>query len=129
MSSEPTTSDPFDQAIADMPSCALDETGLREQRARYVSLSPSVTRLEREPEAVVIEFREGFDQATLEQALAVERECCPFFKFDFDEAQRRLRATVRDVEQLPALDAMAHALESGTRRLRARTGGVRTGSR
>jgi hypothetical protein len=115
MSSKPTITDPFDQAIAEIPSCALDEAGLREQRARYARLAPSVTRLQREAEAVLVEFHEDFDQETLDQTLAVERECCPFFQFDFDQSERRLRATVREAEQLPALDAMAHALEAAGR--------------
>ena len=60
----------------------------------------------------MIEFREQFDRQMLEEALAVERQCCPFFLFEFDDSQRRLRATVREPEQLPALDAMARALQS-----------------
>ena len=110
MSSDPPTTDAFDETVAQIPSCALDEAGVREQRARYASLAPSVTRLEREPEAVLVEFEEGFDRERLDQALAVERACCPFFEFEFDESERRLRTTVRDAEQLPALDALAHAL-------------------
>ena len=111
-SSRPEASD---EGVAEIPSCALDETGLHEQRARYALLAPSVTRLEREPGAVMIEFGEGFNRAALDEALAVERECCPFFLFDFDESERRLRTTVREAEQLPALDAIAHALGGAQR--------------
>jgi len=116
MSSDSATTDAFDAAIAQIPSCALDEAGVREQRARYASLAPSVTRLEREPEAVLIDFEEGFDRATLEETLAVERACCPMFVFEFDEARRRLRTTVRETDQLPALDAMEQSL-GGVRRV------------
>jgi hypothetical protein len=100
----------FDLALADLPTCALDESGAREQRARYARLSSDVTSLEREPEAVVVEFAEGFDRATLEEALAVERACCPFFRFDLEGSRRRLRVTVREPAQLPALDAIADAI-------------------
>jgi len=113
MTAQQTTNEGFDQAIAAIPTCALDEAGVRGQRARYNHLAPSVTNLEREPEAVVVEFREDFDRGTLAQALAVERECCPFFQFAFDESRRLLRVTVRESDQLPALEAMAYAL--GTR--------------
>jgi hypothetical protein len=116
MSSEPASYDAFDQAVAEIPSCALDEAGVRQQRARYAGLAPSVARVERKPEAVVVEFEEGFDRKALDQALAVERKCCPFFQFDFDESQRRLQATVRDAAHLPALDAMAQALGAAERR-------------
>jgi hypothetical protein len=108
--SERAASDPFAPAIAEIPSCALDEAGLREQRARYVRLAPSVASLGREGRAVEVEFADGFDQRTLEETIAVERECCPFFEFEFDESERRLRITVREAEQAPALDALAHSL-------------------
>jgi hypothetical protein len=93
----------------------LDEVGVRDQQARYARLVPSVKNLNRQPKAVVVDFSEEFDRASLEEALAVERECCPFFQFHFDESTRRLRITVRDQEHLEALDAMAYALgfESG----------------
>ena len=104
------------EGIARIPSCELDEAGVREQRARYSRLARSVTRLEREPEAVVVEFDEGIDRATLDEALAVERRCCPFFLFDYNESERRLRTTVRESEQLPALDAIADVL-GGARRV------------
>jgi hypothetical protein len=105
-----TTSETFDQAIGVIPSCALDEEGIRQQQVRYAHLAPTVTSLEREPEAVLVEFGEEFGRETLEQALDVERACCPFFQFHFDESTRRLRVTVREPDQLPALDAIADAL-------------------
>jgi hypothetical protein len=111
MSPKPATDDTFDQTIAAIPSCALDDAGVRPQRARYARLARSVRRLKREAEAVLIEFREGFERDTLDQALAVERECCPFFRFELDDSRRQLRITVRDAEQLPALDALTHAFD------------------
>jgi hypothetical protein len=100
----------FHDAIAAIPTCTLDRESMDAQRARYARLADDVTRLDREPDAVLVEFRENFDRTTLEEALADERACCPFFLFDFDEKARRLRTTVRERDQLPALDAMAHAL-------------------
>ena len=105
---------PIDDAVARIPSCALTEDGVREQRARYARLARNTMEVQREPEAVIVEFDEGFDREALDEALAVERECCPFFRFAFDEARRRLRVTVGEPEQLPALDAMAHALGAGS---------------
>jgi hypothetical protein len=98
---------------------------MRAQRERYAALGGDVSRIEREPEAVVVDFHEGFDRETLAEALAVERACCPFFLFDFDEERRRLRTTVREREQLPALDAMMSALgkaHEARRRDRSRRG-------
>lgn len=109
-SSHEATSDSFGEAVADIPTCALDEEGVREQRDRYARVTPGVRRVVREPEAVTIEFRDDFDRDALDEALAVERECCPFFQFEFDQSRLRLRATVREPDQLPALDAMVHAV-------------------
>src|SRR5437016_8632449 len=100
----------LEAAIAAIPSCALDDAGRREQRTRYTRLAATVTRLDRTPEAVVVEFDDHLDRETLERALEVERGCCPFFVFEFDQPSRRLRMSVREAEQLPALDAMAVAL-------------------
>ena len=110
MSSDDANTTAFDEAFAEIPTCALDAEGVGAQRARYARLAPNVERLKRDPQAVVIEFDADFDRQTLAEALAVERACCPFFLFDFDESERRLRATVRQTDQLPALDAMAQAL-------------------
>jgi hypothetical protein len=110
MSRSNRTAAAFDEAIAGIPTCALDEQGVETQRARYARLAADVNRLERQPEAVLVEFREDFDRRLLEEALAVERQCCPFFLFQFDDKARRLRASVRELEQLPALDAIEHAL-------------------
>ncbi|HEY5318852.1 MAG TPA: hypothetical protein VIJ20_12760 [Solirubrobacteraceae bacterium] len=93
-----------------IPSCALDHTGRREQAARYARLGPSITNARRESEALLIEFNPGFDRRTLDEALAVERECCPFFRFAFEEEPPSLRVTVAQAEMLPALEAIAYAL-------------------
>jgi hypothetical protein len=41
--------------------------------------------------------------------IAVERECCPFFAFEFDDGSRRLRVGVREPDAAAALDALAVA--------------------
>jgi hypothetical protein len=110
MAPKTTESDALTRAASAIPSCSIDEAGLEDQRARHARLAPSVTRLENAEEAIVLEFDEDFDREALESLVAVERECCPFFEFDFDPADRRLRVTVRETEQAPALDALASAL-------------------
>jgi hypothetical protein len=110
MTARKATSETFDQAISAISSCALDEAGIREQQFRYARLAQGVRALERRPDELLVTFAEDFDRVTLEKALEVERTCCPFFEFDFDESGRALRITVRNAEQLPALDAIAYAL-------------------
>jgi hypothetical protein len=93
-----------------IPSCALDDAGMAAQRERHRRLAPGVSELTREPEAVVVEFTAGFDRAALDEMVAVEQRCCPFFRFAFDDHARRLSVTVAEPEMLPALDAIHEAL-------------------
>lgn len=92
------------------PTCALDEAGIRDQKARYAQLASAVTSVRRDPDALVIDFDGRLDVETLEQAIAVECECCPFFRFAFDDQARRLRVTVAADAMRPALDAISDAL-------------------
>jgi hypothetical protein len=94
-------------------SCALDDAGQREQRARYARLAASVVGLEREVDALVVQFGPGLDLDGLEEALAVERECCPFFRFAFDDQRQRLTVTVEEARMLPALDAIEYGFRAG----------------
>jgi hypothetical protein len=93
-----------------LPSCALDEQGLQEQRARYARLAASVTAAERSDDRLHFRFAEDFDRAALTEAIAVERECCPFFEIAFDADKRELSVGVSDRRMLPALEAIAFAL-------------------
>lgn len=96
-----------------VPSCTLDARGLRDQRARHRILAPSVDRADRQPDRLVVEFAPGYDEEALREMIAVERECCPFFAFDFDAARRRLEVAVQEPDKRPALDAIASALLGG----------------
>ena len=111
MSSKSTTeADAYTRAAEAIPSCAITEEDLERQRERAVKLSRSVTDLTRHDEAVVFEFEAGFDRQALEEMVAVERVCCPFFTFDFDEEARRLTVGVQGPDHVPALEAMAEQL-------------------
>jgi hypothetical protein len=109
MSADSPRETAFEEAVDQIPTCALDQQGVRAQRERFARLAPDVRRLDREAEGVVVEFHESFDLQTLQDALAIERACCPFFQFEFDDHEKRLRITVRDEARRPALDAMMHA--------------------
>jgi hypothetical protein len=98
---------------SEIPHCALDADGVRHQGARYARLAPSVMAAAREPRSLTLQFGPGLDRDLLEEALAVERRCCPFFTLEFDERARRLRASVSDAEHAAALDALAEALGGG----------------
>jgi hypothetical protein len=102
----------LDAALANdqLPSCALDEAGIRAQQARHARLAPSVTNFERQGESVLFCFAEDYDRQALEEMVAVEKQCCPFFEFAFDQGTRELRVSVNDEELLPALEAIAFHL-------------------
>jgi hypothetical protein len=90
--------------------CRLDAVGLRSQRARYRKLGADAEAVERSRGRLVVRFGPGLDRAVLEETIAVETECCPFFEFDYAPAERLLRISVERVEQEAALDALAFAL-------------------
>jgi hypothetical protein len=92
------------------PSCALDEDGLRLQLERYRRAGQGARLIERSQRRFVVELDERVDGQLIAEAVAVERECCPFFALDWQTARRRLIVSVSRVEHEPALDAMAFAL-------------------
>ena len=96
----------FERALAMVPACTLDADGRGAQKARYDKLAQSVTAVRREPERVAVEFAERVDRVALEEAIAVERECCPWLRFEFDESDRRLAVTVTDAAMMPTLDVV-----------------------
>jgi hypothetical protein len=99
----------LDEALAkdELPSCALDEAGVQAQQARHARLAPSVTNLERQAETVLFAFSDDYDRQALEEMVAVEKQCCPFFDFAFNEGRRELTVGVKEEEMLPALEAIA----------------------
>ena len=110
LKSENTKIDAFDRAAEQVPSCALDAQGLAGQRERHRRLAPAVVKLERVGDLLLIDFAPGFDRHALDELIAVERECCPFFDFRFDPRSRHLEVAVHDPEAAAAIDAIAAAL-------------------
>jgi hypothetical protein len=98
------------------PACRLDESGLRDQLERYRQISGHVEAIEREPGRVVVRFGAALLDGRLEQALDVERNCCPFIGADYDAETRRLVLTVDEAAQNPALDLLFEALSPRRRR-------------
>jgi hypothetical protein len=92
------------------PSCALDEAGLRLQLERYRRAGQGARLIEQTRRRLVVEVDEHVDGKLVEEAIAIERECCPFFALDWEAARRRLSVSVSRVEHEPALDAITFAL-------------------
>lgn len=96
----------FEAALAEIPSCALTSEGVQEQRRRQQILAPSVAGSTRSRDRLVVSFNEDYDRQVLEDMIAVESECCPFFVLDLDVEARRLEVGVRSDEYASALDAI-----------------------
>ena len=90
--------------------CRLDLSGLRGQRDRYRALAQHVDRLWRTRGRLEVSFSPAVDEELLSEAIAVERECCPFFGIAYDAAAHRLSIAVADLREDPALDALRYAL-------------------
>lgn len=95
--------------------CRLDLPGLCAQRDRYRSLGRYVTDVRRTPGRLDVGFRTDVDETLLSEALAVERECCPFFELDYEPASHLLSVRVEDDRQDLALDAIRVALGEADR--------------
>ncbi|HUB73516.1 MAG TPA: hypothetical protein VL979_05725 [Solirubrobacteraceae bacterium] len=93
------------------PSCALDESGLRSQLERYRQVGRNARLIERTPRSLVADLDEGVDAELVMAAVAVERECCPFFAVTWEPDRRRLTISVSQAAHEPALDAIAFALD------------------
>lgn len=102
-SAQPPTALPIAQ-------CHLDPAGMRDQADRYRRLGMTMTSIERHDAELVAMFGGDLDEQLLEQTVAVEGDCCPFFEFDYQPAARRLAISVHQCDQRPALDALHYAL-------------------
>jgi hypothetical protein len=94
-----------------VPSCALDETGLRLQLERYRQAGEGAQLLERTRRRLVVDLDEHIDHKLVEEAIAVERECCSFFTLDWEPHPRRLTISISHAGHESALDAIALALD------------------
>ncbi len=92
------------------PSCSLDPVGLDRQLERYRTVGAEATVVERHRNRITITVGSATPMTTIEQLVATERGCCPFYELDYDPVARRLSIGVSQVEHEPALAAIAHAL-------------------
>ena len=92
------------------PSCELDADGLRAQAERYRRAGEGAAVRERAPRRLSVQLRDDVDVADVTEAVAIERDCCPFYEIDWDANSRRLSFGVSRAEHEPALGAIATAL-------------------
>ncbi len=65
-------------------SCSLDAAGLEAQAARYRSAGDGALVVAREPRRFEVVLGPDTDSAEVEELVAVERDCCPFFEIGWE---------------------------------------------
>jgi hypothetical protein len=107
-------------------SCSLDAPGLSGQRERYRLVGQGASVIEWDRRRLVIRVRDEVSDVVVQELLAVERGCCPFFELDWNPGQRHLRIAVSASDHEPALEAIGYALGlAGSPDPRARSGADR----
>lgn len=90
-------------------SCSLDERALAAQLARYRRAGEGARLLVGTPRRLVVELAPAVSLDLVDELVAVERGCCPFFTLDWDAPSRRLAISVVTAADEPALAAIAAA--------------------
>jgi hypothetical protein len=88
----------------------LDETGWSAQRARYAAAGEGATVIERDRRRIVIRVGDRVSDTLLDELVAIEGSCCPFFELDWLPHRRQLAALVARPEDEAALEALVYAL-------------------
>jgi hypothetical protein len=90
--------------------CSLDEPDLRAQLARYRGVGKGAAILEQSRQRLVIRVGAAASDVVVDELVAVERRCCPFFDLGWEPHERRLSISVSRPDHEPTLDAIAKAL-------------------
>jgi hypothetical protein len=80
------------------PSCALDDAGLRLQLERYWQAGAGARLIDRTPRSLVVDLDEQVDTQLVDETIAIERLCCPFFTLEWELERRRLTVAVSQAE-------------------------------
>jgi hypothetical protein len=97
-------------ALPMAPSCALEEGALRLQLERYRRAGQGASLIDRTRRRLVVDVDECVDDRLIDELIAIEGECCPFFALAWEPDRRRLTVSVSRAEHETALDAIAFAL-------------------
>jgi hypothetical protein len=83
---------------------------MRRQFERYRQLGRGARVIAYSPRHLSLELADNADARLVDEAAAIERECCPFFDVSWNRAARRLSFAVSSAENEPALDAILFSL-------------------
>ena len=93
-----------------IPSCTLKADQVGPQTERWRELARAAVGIDYSGGELALAFGDDVPLATMERVIAVESECCPFFRMGYDAEAGTLRLTVDSAEHAPALDAIAERL-------------------
>jgi hypothetical protein len=71
--------------------------------------------VDRTRQSLVVDLDPQIDTKLVDETIAIERVCCPFFDLHWEPEARRLVILVSQAVHEPALDAIAFALALDTR--------------
>lgn len=91
-------------------SCTLDDAELRAQLDRYQAIASGSSGRRVSSTSVELVVGAAVPDGLVEQTVATERSCCPFFELRWEPGSRRLAVSVSRADDVPALDAIARAL-------------------
>jgi hypothetical protein len=91
-----------------VPGCSIAPGDREPQAARLRTIARSVASVERTPRRLRFHLEPDFDRRALDELIATERECCPFYELDVTD--QTFTVAVADDEHVPALDAFAELL-------------------
>jgi hypothetical protein len=109
--------DGFGLARAALPACSLDRRGAGAQKERLRAIAPFITDVREEAMTVVVQFADVLDVAAVDEAIAVEQQCCDrVLDFEFDRPTRSIRVRATDPGDCRVLELIATGLRQGSAR-------------
>ena len=90
--------------------CSLTEDELQAQIQRYRTVGQSAHTKRRVGMSIELGLGPQVSNELIEELVATERRCCPFFRLDWRPDERELVVAVASVEHRPALEQIASAL-------------------
>lgn len=91
-------------------SCGLDADGLRAQLGRYRAVGEAAEIVEQIQTRLVLAVGDQVPEATINDLIEVEHECCPFFELTWQPRRRRFTIAVADSRHAPDLELIVAAL-------------------
>jgi hypothetical protein len=96
--------------IPQVPSgCSQDAARFKAQAHRYKQAGEGAEVLERTPRKLSLRLAPAANLDSLEEAIAIERDCCPFYEIHFDRSSRELSFAISRADEESALEAIADA--------------------